>query len=111
MKRSSKDNISLDRIAAEVLPVEVSGSILYGLNRTKDGWLVYLINNNGINKYTDTPAVFDLKQTSKVTVRLKAIPGKAVRELRSGVDVPLRDGKFSAEVKPGEVKIYRIKCK
>ena len=101
----------LDRIAAEVLPIEVSGSILYGLNKTKDGWLIYLINNNGINKYTDTPAVFDLKQTSKVTVRLKAIRAEAARELRSGVNVPLRDGKFTAEVKPGEVKIFRLSCK
>ena len=101
----------LDKIVQEVLPIEVEGDILYGLNKTRDGWLVYLINNKGITKFIDTPPTFDQKQTAEVTVRLKGISAKQVRELRTDTEIPLDDGQFTVKVKPGEIKIYRLSCK
>ncbi|MBQ9338246.1 MAG: hypothetical protein IJS14_13220 [Lentisphaeria bacterium] len=98
----------LDKILEEVLPIEVSGDVLYGLNKTKDGWLIYMINNKGINKYTDTPAEFDSKQTSKVTVNLKAIQAGKAHDLCSGEDFPISGGKFTASVAPGRYRILKL---
>lgn len=49
-------------LTAELTPIKVSGDVVqYGFNRTKDGWLVYLINNAGVTKVWDKFPEFDPK--------------------------------------------------
>ena len=84
----------LSKVVDEVLPIKVTGEIQYGINRTQDGWLVYLFNNEGVTKFTDTPETFDPKKTVKVTVQLKAIKAGKAHDLCSGDDFPISGGKF-----------------
>ncbi|MBQ9338247.1 MAG: hypothetical protein IJS14_13225 [Lentisphaeria bacterium] len=98
----------LDKLIDELLPVEVTGAIQYGLNKTKDGWLVYLFNNEGITKFTDTPETFDPSKTAEVTVRLKAIEVGQAHDLCSGEDFPVDGGKFTVKVEPGRYRILKL---
>ncbi|MBQ9336626.1 MAG: hypothetical protein IJS14_04945 [Lentisphaeria bacterium] len=101
--------VLLEKITAEVLPIEVKGEIQYGLNKTQDGWLIYLFNNEGITKFTDTPESFDPKKTASVTVRLKDFSAEKADDLCSGESFAVRDGTFTLEVQPGKYRILTLK--
>ncbi len=98
------------RIVKEVLPLHVQGDVEYGLNRVSDGWWVYLMNNRGVTKYTDTPEELNAAETAKVTVDLGALRVAGLRELRADKSLALKPGKnaFSIEVGPGDIRIVKI---
>jgi hypothetical protein len=54
------------------MPVKVEGDIQWGVNKTKDGWLVWLINNKGVVKFAGEPEELDPKAASTVKVTFKA---------------------------------------
>ena len=56
----------------ELMPVTVEGDIQWGVNRTKTGWLVWLLNNKGVTKFAGEPERLDPAAAAKVTVTLKA---------------------------------------
>jgi hypothetical protein len=63
-------NEYLSRLAAELLPVEITGdSIQYQINRTSRGWVIELINNRGVIKKPDQPARVDQKEIARVQLR------------------------------------------
>ncbi|MCK9412515.1 MAG: hypothetical protein M0Q53_09460 [Prolixibacteraceae bacterium] len=100
----------LKSIVREVLPLEVRGDIEYGLNKISNGWLLYLINNNGVTKFTNREQVLDNSKTAKVEVALKDIRAINITEL-IGMKVVSKNNKtnsFNVEVPPGGVKIIRI---
>ena len=55
----------------ETMPVTVEGDIQWGVNRTKTGWLVWLMNNKGVTKYLLEPEELDPRATSHVKVTFK----------------------------------------
>lgn len=61
----------LRTVQSETLPVKVEGDIQWGCNKTKSGWLVWLINNNGVTTYAGEPEELDPKATSVVKVTFK----------------------------------------
>jgi hypothetical protein len=97
-------------IVDEVLPVKVVGDIEYGLNRVSDGWWVYLINNRGVTKFTQTPETFDAAQTSKVTVELRRLKVTGLQELRTDRPVALdqANSAFTIDVGPGDIRVVKI---
>ncbi|MFA6569422.1 MAG: hypothetical protein WCS96_14515 [Victivallales bacterium] len=101
----------LKNIVGEVLPLEVRGDVEYGLNKLPDGWLLYLINNKGVTKFTNKEQTLDMTKTAKVEVSLRNIKAAAITELREQKTV-LKDDKnnsFSIEVPPGNVRVLKIK--
>ncbi len=102
----------MTEIVDEVLPVKIEGDIEYGLNKTKTGWLVYLINNRGVTKWTDTREILDGQASAKVVIDCGKI-GKIskVTELRSDKDVPHDAAKqqFEVNVGPGDIKVLSIR--
>ena len=98
------------QIVNEVLPVEVRGDIEYGLNMTSDGWWVYLINNKGVTKFTQTPEELDPSATAPVTIDLRALRVVASRELREDKDIAVLPGtnSLAIEVGPGDIRIVKI---
>ena len=60
----------LARLVAEHLPIAVEGdAVQYQINRNATGWVVELVNNRGVAKQPDRPAVVDRKATARVTLR------------------------------------------
>ena len=104
----------LKRVQSETMPIDVAGDIQWGLNRTKDGWMLWLINNNGIKKFAREPEELDLSKTSVVTVCLKDLAGADVADVtdvEKSVPLAVRNGRFSVAVKPGEDRRIYINLK
>src|SRR5712671_1580906 len=63
-------NQSLRRITLKLLPIEVAGDpIQYQINRTARGWVVELVNNMGIVKKPDQPAVLDPQAVARIGLK------------------------------------------
>ena len=61
---------ALRRITQEFQPIEITGDpIQYQLNRTERGWVVELVNNLGVIKTPNLPAVIDPKAVAHVRLR------------------------------------------
>ncbi len=101
----------MDAVVRDVLPVAVEGDIQFGLNKRPDGWLVYLINNKGVTKWTDTPEVLDPAAAARVTVTCAALGAVgAVTELRGETPIVYDQARrqFEVEVGPGDVRVVWI---
>ena len=79
------------KIQDETMPVSVAGDIQWGINKTSKGWLVWLVNNKGVVKFSDEPEEFRLERTAHVVVTVKATGEK-----------------FVADVAPGDFKLWEI---
>ncbi len=100
-------NERLGRLAATLLPVEISGdSIQYQINRAPDGWVVELVNNRGVVKRPEQPAQIDPRQIARV--RLKpAFRCYSAKEWRSGRNHENpRD--LSVDVPPGATEFVEL---
>jgi hypothetical protein len=65
-------NTRLTQLVSKYLPIEVSGNpIQYQVNRTERGWVVELINNHGVVKRPDQPAVIDPDAIARVALKTK----------------------------------------
>jgi len=119
----------LRRMTKEVLPLQVKGDIEYIINRNEKGWVVGLINNNGIYKKCDmrnpgwkkgTPTYFDgvynpeIVDESKTSEVLITSPGyiSGASELVQDLIVPVYQTKGNSEVQirvpPGEVRVLQL---
>ena len=61
----------LEQVQRETLPVAVDGDVQWGVNRTANGWLVWMFNNKGVVKFVDEPEQLDESMTAAVTVRCR----------------------------------------
>jgi len=98
-------------VTESLLPVKVLvngqrplGEIAYQLNRTKDGWLVMLMNNHGVDKTQTGIARVDRTAYYDVTLRT-ALPVKSVREYTGPRDLKLTKGEVTVRVMPGDVQV------
>jgi len=89
-------------------PFAVKGDVVYGANRTKTGWWLWAINNNGVTKFTDRDEEIDKTRKTTVEVNLKNVNALQIDELVSGTRVLAHDGAFSFELGAGEVSVFEI---
>jgi hypothetical protein len=65
-------NQELRRVTQEFQPIEIEGdAIEYQINRTARGWVVELINNTGVIKKPDEPALIAPRAVSRVRLKPK----------------------------------------
>jgi hypothetical protein len=73
----------LRRITQEFQPIAITGDpIQYQLNRTQRGWVVELVNNRGVIKTPNLPAVIDPKAVARVRLKPQT-PCRSAVEWRS----------------------------
>ena len=87
----------------------VDGFVQWGVNRTADGYLVYLMNNSGVVRKYGVPEEIAPGGTS-VTVDLSKVSATAVRELLTDESAGLSGNKVSLTVPYGDVRILEVKC-
>jgi hypothetical protein len=109
----------LNGLTAGLMPVEVrradgrplGGEVLWQLNRTKDGWLVLLANNRGVDKTPNGVARVDRRAFADVQVRCRG-PVKSATEYTGPRDLTTRkDGDTTVvgiRVHPGDVQVVYL---
>jgi hypothetical protein len=109
----------MNGITAGLLPVEVrlpdgsrpGGEIMYQVNRTKDGYLVALFNNGGIDKTQSGVARVDRRAFMDVVLRT-ALPVTSAKEYTQPRDLSPTRGKDGPEiavrVHPGDVQVFYL---
>lgn len=72
-KTNRKAAISNERLAllnTDYLPISVKGDpVQYQINRNKRGWVIELINNDGVIKKPDKPAIINPDKSAKVNLQ------------------------------------------
>jgi hypothetical protein len=112
----------MNGVTAGLLPVEVrkadgtrlDGEVMYQVNRTKDGWLVMLVNNRGVDKTQNGVARVDRRAYVDVAVRT-VLPVKSAKEWTEPRDLTPTMGKDGTEVRlrvhPGDVQVVGLVTK
>jgi hypothetical protein len=97
---------------AEATPVRVAGDVQRLINRTERGWLVTLINNQGVFKPQQGLAQVDRRANVEVTLSLR---GTTIRQAREWtLDASLEVGRngnrstVKVNVPPGDLKIVEL---
>ena len=100
----------LKQFVSETLPIGVEGDVQYGMNRLSDGWIVYLINNKGVTKFTNKAQRLDISKTAEVEIFLRNIKAETITELRgkNAVQTIRGSNSFTIKVPPGDIRIVRI---
>ncbi len=103
----------LAHLTTDATPVRVSGDVQYLINRTARGWIITLINNNGVFKPQQGMAQVDRRATVDATVDLRGKRIEAAREwtTEASLDVQ-RDGanndRVRLQVPPGGIRIVEL---
>ncbi len=112
----------MNGLTADLLPVRVempdgkrpAGEIQYQVNRTKDGYVVLLMNNRGVDKTQHGVARVDRRQFVDVVIRTK-LPVKSAKEWTGPRDLALAADAQGATVKvrvhPGDVQVIGLVTK
>src|SRR4030095_12577501 len=61
----------LSHVFADAVPLKVTGDVEYLINRTANGWIVTLLNNNGVFKTQQGMAQVDRSAYVTVTIGLR----------------------------------------
>ena len=99
------------QVRDELVPLRITGQLESLYNRTADGWIVTLVNNEGITKiYNEPPRIEGTPQTA--TIRYTG-PGcvRAVCLCTPEGDEPLDPANIHLAIPPGEVRVVRLTVK
>ena len=97
----------LAHVTDGLAPVKVEGDVQYGFNRTKRGWLVYIINNAGVSKPKADYAKV-MPGGTKVGVSLGRLAGATVRDMVANQSLSTTGGRLDLVVPYGELVILDI---
>ena len=100
-------DVRLQQLAAEWLPIEVSGDpIQYQINRNRFGWVIELVNNDGVVKTGRTPARVFPEVVARVRLKPRVEVGGAT-EWITGRTFSKSDS-VSLEIPPGETRFVQF---
>lgn len=96
----------MNGVTAGLMPVEVrsatgdrlNGEVMYQLNRTKDGWLVMVMNNQGVDKTQNGVARVDRSKFADVIVRTTQ-PVKSAKEYTGPSDLKVEKKGDASEIR------------
>jgi hypothetical protein len=109
----------MNGLTHDLLPIEVrlangnelNGEIMYQVNKTKDGWIVALVNNRGLDKTQNGIARVDRRAFVDVVVRTKLNVATA-KEYTEPRELRLEKGANGSEVKvrvhPGDLQVVYL---
>jgi hypothetical protein len=97
----------LAHVFASAVPVKVTGDVEYLINRTANGWVVTLLNNNGVLKPQQGMAQVDRSAYADVTIALPGI--QSATEWTSDTSLAVKEGKLTVQVAPGSLAIVELR--
>lgn len=99
----------LAHVFADAVPVKVGGNVEYLINRTANGWVVTMLNNNGVFKTQQGMAQVDRSAYVNVTI---TVPGQQIRsgnEWTSDTALKVEAGSVKVRIAPGSLAIVEIR--
>lgn len=97
----------LAHVFADAVPVKVTGDVEYLINRTANGWVVTLLNNNGVFKPQQGMAQVD--RSAYVTATISLPQMKSASEWTSESTLKTENGKATLQLAPGGLAIVEIR--
>jgi len=96
----------LAHVFVDAVPVKVTGDVEYLINRTGNGWIVTLLNNNGVFKTQQGMAQVDRSAYVTATITLPGI--QSATEWTSDTPVKVDNGNLTVRIAPGSLAIVEI---
>jgi hypothetical protein len=103
----------LAHVFADVTPVKVSGDVEYVINRTDSGWVITLINNNGVFKPQQGLAQVDRDAYVNATINLGRQKVQSANEWIADkpLDLQMLNGMqiVKVQIAPGAIAIVELR--
>jgi len=101
----------LAHVFADAAPVKVTGDVEYLINRTGNGWVVTLLNNNGVFKTQQGMTQVDRSAYVNVTIALPGHQIQSATEWTSDTLLKVDGGNISFRIAPGGVAVVELRSK
>jgi hypothetical protein len=101
----------LAHVFADATPVQVRGDAEYLINRTDNGWVVTLLNNNGVYKTQQGMAQVDRNAYVNVTISLRANKIQSATDWISDAALKVDANNLNVRIAPGGVAVIELKTK
>jgi hypothetical protein len=99
---------TLAHVFADAVPVKVTGDVEYLINRTANGWVVTLLNNNGVFKPQQGMAHVDRSAYVTVTITISGKQIRAANLWTSGAALQALNGAVTVGIAPGSLAVVEI---
>ena len=101
----------LAHVFGEATPVRVSGDVEYLINRSDNGWIVTLVNSNGVSKTQQGMAQVDRNAYVNVSITLRGEKIQSASEWISDAALKADANSLNLRIAPGGVAIVELKTK
>jgi hypothetical protein len=101
----------LAHVFAEATPVQVRGDVEYLINRNSNGWVVTLLNNNGVYKPQQGMAQVDRNAYVNVTISLRGQQIRSASDWVKDSALETNSDRISVSVPPGGVSVVELRTK
>jgi hypothetical protein len=97
----------LAHVFADAAPVKVVGDVEYLINRTANGWVVTLLNNNGVFKTQQGMAQVDRSAYVTATITMPGL--RSANEWTTDTTLKPTNNTLSIQIAPGSLAIVEIR--
>jgi hypothetical protein len=101
----------LSHVFANSTPVKVNGDVEYLINRNASGWVVTLLNNNGVFKTQQGMAQVDRNAYVSVGITVSGQPIRSASDWISDQSIPVSGNQVTIRIAPGGVAVVELKTK
>ena len=98
----------LAHVFADATLIKVTGDVEYLISRTTDGWVVTLINNNGVFKPQQGMAQVDRSAVVTAKISLHGQLVQTAQEWTNDQKLEVENGRVSLNIPPGGVAIVEL---
>jgi hypothetical protein len=101
----------LAHVFADATPVQVRGDVEYLINRTDNGWVVTLLNNNGVYKTQQGMAQVDRNAYVNVTITLRGEKIQSATDWISDAALKVDTNNLNVRIAPGGIAVVALTTK
>ncbi len=101
----------LAHVFADATPVQVRGDVEYLINRTDNGWVVTLLNNNGVYKTQQGMAQVDRNAYVEVSISLRGERIQTATDWINDAALKVQSDQTTLRIAPGGVAVVELRTK
>ena len=101
----------LAHVFADATPVQVRGDVEYLINRTNNGWVVTLLNNNGVYKTQQGMAQVDRNAYVDVSISLRGEKIQSATDWINDAALKVQSDQTTLRIAPGGVAVVELRTK